>query len=158
MPGSTRKEAGRLRRDLEPDLTQGTRCPSRQVWTRKARTSTDGVATQAFQRAEPCQPIATGPPSRQSACAASVHGGHKAMVLVCLPLAAPIGLSPLHILTLCGSARVLVVSTEPLGDLSCLTGWLSQRRAVARAVDQVHPDARSQSMLGLPTPALTCAC
>ena len=36
------------------------------------------------------------------------------MVLVCLPLAAPIGLSPLHILTLCGSERVLVVSTEPL--------------------------------------------
>ena len=42
-------------------------------------------------------------------------GWHEAMVLVCLPLAAPIGLSPLHILTLCGSERVLVVSTEPLG-------------------------------------------
>ena len=46
---------------------------------------------------------------------------HKAMVLVCLPLAAPIGLLPLHIPTLCGSERVLVVSTEPLGDLSSLT-------------------------------------
>ena len=43
------------------------------------------------------------------------------MVLVCLPLAAPIGLSPLHIPTLCGSEHVLVVSTEPLDDLSCLT-------------------------------------
>ena len=43
------------------------------------------------------------------------------MVLVCLPLAAPIGLLPLHILTLCGSKRVLVLSTEPLDDLSCLT-------------------------------------
>ena len=37
-------------------------------------------------------------------------GWHEAVVLVCLPLAAPIGLSPLHILTLCGSERVLVVS------------------------------------------------
>ena len=45
--------------------------------------------------------------------------GHE--VLVCLPLTAPIGLSPLHIPTLCGSESVLVVSTEPLDDLSCLT-------------------------------------
>ena len=30
-------------------------------------------------------------------------------------------------------------------------------RAVAPAVHQVHPDAHSESMLGLPTPALTCA-
>ena len=42
-------------------------------------------------------------------------------MLVCLPLAAPIGLSPLLILTLCGSERVLIVSMEPLDDLSCLT-------------------------------------
>ena len=42
-------------------------------------------------------------------------------MLVCLPLAAPIGLSPLYIPTLCGSKRGLVVSTEPLDDLSCLT-------------------------------------
>ena len=46
---------------------------------------------------------------------------HKASVVGCLSLAAPIGLSPLHILTLCGSECVLVVSTEPLDDLSCLT-------------------------------------
>ena len=46
---------------------------------------------------------------------------HKASVSDCLPLAAPIGLSPLLVLTLCGSERVLVVSTEPLDDLSCLT-------------------------------------
>ena len=46
---------------------------------------------------------------------------HKASVSRCLPLAAPIGLSPLLILTLCGSERVLVVSTEPPDDLSCLT-------------------------------------
>ena len=32
-----------------------------------------------------------------------------------------VGLSPLHIPTLCGSKRGLVVSTEPLDDLSCLT-------------------------------------
>ena len=48
-------------------------------------------------------------------------GWHKALVSDCLPLAAPIGLSPLLILTLCGSECVLVVSTEPLDDLSCLT-------------------------------------
>ena len=40
-------------------------------------------------------------------------GWHKASVFGCLPLAAPIGLSPLLILTLCGPQRVLVVSTEP---------------------------------------------
>ena len=47
-------------------------------------------------------------------------GWHKASVLGWLPLA-PIGLSPLLILTLCGSEHVLVVSTEPLDDLPCLT-------------------------------------
>ena len=41
---------------------------------------------------------------------------HEAMVLVCLPLVAPIGLSPLPIPTLWGSERVLVVPTEPLDD------------------------------------------
>ena len=46
---------------------------------------------------------------------------HKAPVFGCLPLAAPIGLPPLLILTLCGPERVLVVSTEPPDDLSCLT-------------------------------------
>ena len=35
-------------------------------------------------------------------------GWHKASVSDCLPLAAPIGLSPLLILTLCGPERVLV--------------------------------------------------
>ena len=49
-------------------------------------------------------------------------GWHKASASDCLPLAAPISLSPLLILTLCGSERVLVVSTEPLDDLSCLGG------------------------------------
>ena len=55
---------------------------------------------------------------------ARIQGGgvwHKASVSDCWPLAAPIGLSPLLILTLCGPERVLVVSTEPLDDLSCLT-------------------------------------
>ena len=42
-------------------------------------------------------------------------------MLVCLPLAAPIGLLPLLIRTLCGPERVLVVSTELPDDLSCLT-------------------------------------
>ena len=53
---------------------------------------------------------------------AKAGGWHKALVLSCLPLAAPIGLSPLLILTFCGSERVLVVSTEPPDDLSWLTG------------------------------------
>ena len=73
------------------------------------------------------------------------------MVLVCLPLAAPLGLSPLLILTLCGPERVLVVSTEPPDDLSCLTTpGVGRPRdgAVARAVDQGHPDAPSESMRG----------
>ena len=48
-------------------------------------------------------------------------GYGQASVFGCLPLAVPIGLSPLLILTLCGSERVLVVSTEPPDDLSCLT-------------------------------------
>ena len=34
-------------------------------------------------------------------------GGHETMALVSLPLAMPIGLSPLHILTLCGPKVVL---------------------------------------------------
>ena len=46
---------------------------------------------------------------------------HKASVSDCAPLAVPIGLSPLLILTLCGPECVLVVSTEPPDDLSCLT-------------------------------------
>ena len=43
------------------------------------------------------------------------EGWHKASVLGCLPLAVPIGLSPLLILTLSGSECVLVVSMEPGG-------------------------------------------
>ena len=45
-------------------------------------------------------------------------GWHKASVSDCLPLAAPIGLSPLLILTLCGPERVLVVSGGGLGCIS----------------------------------------
>ena len=48
-------------------------------------------------------------------------GWYNASVSDCLPLAAPIGLLPLLILTLCGPERVLVVSMESLDDLSCLT-------------------------------------
>ena len=76
---------------------------------------------------------------------------HKASASGCLPLAVPIGLSPLLILTLCGPERVLVMSTEPPDDLSCLTTpGVGRPRdgAVARAVDQMHPDAPSESMRG----------
>ena len=48
-------------------------------------------------------------------------GWHEAMLLVSLWLAAPIGLSPLCIPTLCRSEPSLVVSKEPLDDVSCLT-------------------------------------
>ena len=66
-----------------------------------------------------------GPPSSQfpipGTCAKGLHGSawlcvfgggcwHKASVSDCVPLAAPIGLSPLLILTPCGPERVLVVS------------------------------------------------
>ena len=44
-------------------------------------------------------------------------GWHKALVESCFPT----GLSPLNIPTLCGSELCLIVSTEPLDDLSCLT-------------------------------------
>ena len=53
--------------------------------------------------------------------AGNVGGWHEASVFGCLPLAAPIGLSPLHIVPLYGSERVLVVSTEPPDDLYYLT-------------------------------------
>ena len=46
---------------------------------------------------------------------------------------------------------------SPWMTCPALRGRLSQRQAVARAFDQVHPDAHSEPMLGLPTPALTCA-
>ena len=78
-------------------------------------------------------------------------GWHKAWVSDCLPLAAPIGLSPLLIRTLCGPERVLVVSMEPPDDWSCLTTPGVGRPgdgAVASAVDQVHPDAHSESTRG----------
>ena len=60
-------------------------------------------------------------PDFACACASGGVFWHKASVSDCLPLAAPIGLSRLLILTLCGHERVLVVSTEPLDDLPCLT-------------------------------------
>ena len=58
-------------------------------------------------------------------CVSGRMGGggvwHEAMVLVCLPLPSPMGLSPLHTLTPCGPERVAVVSTEPRDALCCLT-------------------------------------
>ena len=70
--------------------------------------------------------------------------GTRPRVFDCLPVAAPIGLSPLPILTLCGSERVLVVSTEPLDDLSCWTTpgvGCPGDGLLPHAVDQVYPDA-----------------
>ena len=80
-------------------------------------------------------------------------GWHKASGSDCLPLAAPIGLSPLLIPTLHGSERVLVVSTEPPDDLSCLT-----TPGVGRPGDELLPVPLTRGTLspcgGLPTPAL----
>ena len=76
--------------------------------------------------------VATG---HQNTMCGQGGGWHKASVSDHLPLEAPIGLSPL---TLCGPERVLVVSTEPPDDLSCLTTPGVGRPgdgAVARAVD-----------------------
>ena len=88
-----------------------------------------------------------------------VRGGgvvwHKASVSDCSPLTAPIGLSPLLILTLCGPQRVLVVSTEPPDDLSCLTTPGVGRPgdgAVARAVDPGIQTHTPSPCGGLPTP------
>ena len=86
--------------------------------------------------------------------------GYKASVSICVPLAAPIGLSPLLILTLCGPERVLVVSTEPPDDWSCLT-----TPGVGRPGDGLLPVPLTRCIPmhtlspcgGLPTPALTCA-
>ena len=85
-------------------------------------------------------------------------GWHRASVFGCLPLAAPIGLSPLLILTLRGPERVLVVSTEPPDDLSCLT-----TPGVGRPGDGLLPVPLTRCIQmhtpspcgGLPTPALT---
>ena len=82
-------------------------------------------------------------------------GWHEATMLVCVPLAAPIGLSPLLILTLCGPERVLVVSTEPPDDLSCLTTPGVGRPgdgAVACAVDQNAGEGGGGAMEGAAGP------
>ena len=68
----------------------------------------------------------TAVPLRKGVAAAGADrggggGGVGTRPRYCLPLAAPIGLSPLLLLTLCRSERVLFVSTEPPDDLSCLT-------------------------------------
>ena len=107
----------------------------------------------------PCGGLPTPAPTCVVTCLGGGGGGHEALVSDCVPLAAPIGLSPLLILTLCGSERVLVVSTEPPDDLSCLT-----TPGVGRPGDgllpvpltrgiQTHPPSPCG---GLPTPAPTC--
>ena len=107
---------------------------------------------------------------RQSLWSGGGGGGwHKASVSDCLSLAAPIGLSPPLILTLCGPERVLVVSTEPPDDLSCLTTpgvGCPGDGAVARAVDLGggskggYPPLllRCAAILILPWPAACPAC
>ena len=58
-------------------------------------------------------------------------GWHKASVSDCLPLAAPVGLSPLLILTLCGPERVLVVRVGGGGSSSFAADLTSRRHLAA---------------------------
>ena len=77
-------------------------------------------------------------------------------MLVCLRLASAIGLSPLLILTLCGSKRGLVVSTELPDDLSCLTTprvGCPGDGLLPRCIQRLTPSPCG----GLPTQAPTCA-
>ena len=98
------------------------------------------------------------PPFCQAGPPPQGGGWHKASVLGCLPLAAPIGLSPLLSLTLYGSEGVFIVSTEPLDDLSCLDS-----SGVSCPRDGLLPVPLTRCMQmhtpspcgGLPTPALT---
>ena len=82
-------------------------------------------------------------------------------MLICLHVAAPTGLWPLYLLTLCGSELGLVVSTEPLDDL-CLV--LFDYFGVGCARDGLLPMPLTRCIQmhtprpcgGLPTPAQTC--
>ena len=82
---------------------------------------------------------------------------HKASIFGCLPLAVPIGLSQLLVPALCGSGRVLVVSTEPPDDLSCLTtlgvGCPGDGLLLTKCIQTHTPSPCG----GSPTPALTGA-
>ena len=94
----------------------------RAPWKRCMPGRRDGCTTQAGGRGE--SDTQRGDRKRRGAREQGGGGGggwHKASVSDCLPLAAPIGLSPLLIPTLYGPDSVLVVSTEPSDDLSCLT-------------------------------------
>ena len=108
----------------------------------------------------PLPTIAASPPMASTLLPAGGGVGTRPPYLVVLPLAAPIGLSPLLILTLWGPERVLVVSTEPPDDLSCLTtpgvghpGDGPLPVPLTRGIQTHTPSPCG----GLPTPALTCA-
>ena len=82
-------------------------------------------------------------------------------MLVCLPSAAPIGLSPLHILTLCGSERDLVVATEPLerggggcrkGSVSTLGGTGGGGGCTSIRWSEASPPERGGGGQGIPFP------
>ena len=88
-------------------------------------------------------------------------GWHKASVSDCLSLAAPIGLSPLLILTLCEPERVLVVSSEPPDDLSCLTtpgvGRPLTNPGVGRPADGLLPVPLTRCIqMHTPSPCWVC--
>ena len=94
------------------------RCPltAGLVWYGMAIPTVFGWGRGAAPSRPPAFRAGVGGPARSDwgSLACRVWGGggwHKASVSDCLPLAAPIGLSPLLILTLCGPERVLVVST-----------------------------------------------
>ena len=120
-------------------------------WQKRWLASTKAVAEKLGRSQNGWRAVGHGGCSKRTLSAEGGGGWHEASVLGCLPLAAPIGASPLLILTLCGSERVLVVSMKPPDDLSCLTTPGVGRPgdgAVARAVDHLNPDAHSESMRG----------
>ena len=72
-------------------------------------------------------------------------GWHKASVSDCVPLAAPIGLSELHILTLCLPERVLVVLEGGGGGEFSLKGQLGAELALGRLLPSTHQEKQTNN-------------
>ena len=89
--------------------------------SKKMGSKTTTPISAAMTRDDGMQPMPLVPTAGATGLSSAAAGGGGGSAFGWLPLAVPIGLSPLLILTLCRPERVLVVSTEPPDDLSCLT-------------------------------------